>query len=505
MNTRLIKETRDLLPVLAGAVLITFLPYVIWGHAAANYAPVIFALTCAILASASFGGELQHRTLGLLLSQPVSRSVIWLEKMLVLGAAIVICTGVAWRTFGLFRPYVVTDPFARLYLTLIPLCAWCGVPWFTLETRSAIAGAVFGLVAPAGLVGLGVLAADKWLHFEQLGMGGQGIKLLVTGLLLAYCATTFVLGYLRFRRLELTDAESTDLALPGAIEAALAGTLSRTASKLGGPLGSLARKELGLQQTSFLIMAVFCLLAAIGAGVYFVRPAWGDIIIGGDFAVYVIMIPLVVGALAAAEERTLGIADWHFTLPPSAWRQWSVKIRVAFSISLLLGLLLPVSLYFGGRAMSGLFDVGLRGPPIGAGEWGILLEQGLIILLWQVCFTGVALYAGSFCNSTLRAILAGFVLIPVVVGWIWLVPGLAVAIGRAGLTNFVSVVLALVLLGFTQWFAWRNFRERHLPTRAIAGQLVRLGCYGIGFVFLLVCTVLVFKGQILDIHAPWPS
>ncbi len=508
MHTRLIKETRDLLPVVAGAVLLTVLPYVMWRNAAANYGPVIFALPCVILAGVSFGGELQHRTLPLLLSQPVSRSLIWLEKMLVLGAALAVCTGVAWTGFGLIRWWPLPNPgiwYCR-YLALISLCAWCGTPWFTLVTRSGIAGVVFGLAAPAGLTGLSVLAADRWLHYEMLGTEGLYLKWLVSGLLLIYCAVTLALGYFKFRQLEITDGESADMVLPEAVEAALAGALGRIASKFSRPVGSLAGKELRLQQASFFIMAVFCLLAVIGAGLYLVRPEWGEMVMGGDFAVYVLLIPLVVGALAVAEERALRIADWHFTLPPSAWRQWFVKIRVAFSTSLILGLVLPALLVFCGRAVLWLYGlwlhgVGQHGAPAQTPGWGIFVELAVLSVLWQACVTSIAVYTGSFSTSVLRAILAGCLIIPIAVGWIWLVPGLAYAISNAGLSGFVGVVLALVLLGFTQWFAWRNFCQRNPPTRAVVGQLVRLGCYGIGFVFVLVCLVLLFKSPIVSVLA----
>ena len=54
------------------------------------------------MAGSSFGSEFQHRTLSLLLSQPIARSVVWREKMLVLGAgmlaslvALLVCLAVA--------------------------------------------------------------------------------------------------------------------------------------------------------------------------------------------------------------------------------------------------------------------------------------------------------------------------------------------------------------------------------------------------------------------------
>ena len=74
------------------------------------------AVACVLMAGSSFGNEFQHRTLSLLLSQPIARSVLWRDKMLVLGAgmttavvALLVCQsgllslarqrGMGWRWF----------------------------------------------------------------------------------------------------------------------------------------------------------------------------------------------------------------------------------------------------------------------------------------------------------------------------------------------------------------------------------------------------------------------
>ena len=84
MNARLIKETRDLLPIFAGTLLLIVVPYLIWRDRAGNLGCIVFGLACAVLGGSSFGNEFQHRTLSLLLSQPIARSVLWREKMLIL-------------------------------------------------------------------------------------------------------------------------------------------------------------------------------------------------------------------------------------------------------------------------------------------------------------------------------------------------------------------------------------------------------------------------------------
>src|SRR5207302_4440095 len=76
-------------------------------------------------------------------------------------------------------------------------------------------------------------------------------------------------------------------------------------------------------------------------------------ILGTDFAIYMILIPLIAGALCVAEEKNWGVADWHTTLPPSSLKQWSAKMAVALSTSLILGLLLPAALALAGSSLVG--------------------------------------------------------------------------------------------------------------------------------------------------------
>jgi hypothetical protein len=87
MNARLIKETRALLPIFACMLPLIVVPQLVWPMAGFGF--FAFAVACVLMAGSSFGTEFQHRTISLLLSQPIPRSVIWRDKMLVLGAGMV--------------------------------------------------------------------------------------------------------------------------------------------------------------------------------------------------------------------------------------------------------------------------------------------------------------------------------------------------------------------------------------------------------------------------------
>ena len=102
------------------------------------------------MAGSSFGSEFQHRTLSLLLSQPIARSVIWRDKMLVLGAGMVASLAVLVGCLAVAGSG--SDDQEWLVLALIPLCAFCGAPFWTLVLRQGIGGMVFAVGAPSGIL-----------------------------------------------------------------------------------------------------------------------------------------------------------------------------------------------------------------------------------------------------------------------------------------------------------------------------------------------------------------
>ena len=389
MRTRLLKEGRHLLPLWLGALALMVLPRLIWGAYMTVFA---FGLGCMVIAGLSFGSELQHRTLGLLLSQPVPRSVLWREKMLILGVGIALSLGIVLGCLP--SGYLTTslDAHGVVLLALIGLCAFCGAPCLTLLTGSGIGGVVFATVLPGLLAGAAGAAAERW--WPQVG--GQPT---VAGCLVAYCAAAYWLGYRTFRGLEVREGQALDLGLPTRLERALGHRLGQVLPARSGPFLALLRKELRLQQTSFLLAGLFSTMVVLAWVVHYLQDEWAGILITVDCAIYLILLPFTVGALAVAEERALGIAAWHLTLPVSRFKQWSAKLLTALPTSLLLGIVLPAALMvLGGRVLHW---------PDWRGEY-LPLRQGLLLLLLQLLTTSAAIYSASCCSSSLRAILLAF-------------------------------------------------------------------------------------------------
>lgn len=470
MNTRLMKETRELLPVFTGTLLLIVVPCLIWGAHAEPFAVVACGVGCAVLAGCSIGNEFQHRTLSLLLSQPVARSVLWRDKMLVLGAGILTCLAALFLCQRAYCP--VPDREAQATLALVALCAFCGAPYGTIVSRQTMAGICSTAAGPVSLLGVYALM-NWWLFNHRVIQLSDAVILLVP-----YCAVVFWRGNSRFKRLEVIDSPVRELGLPAGLEAFLARLLTKASSRFRGPFASLLKKEFRLQQASFLLAGGFFLIAVIG---FCLIPLYADLgqgILAADFSVVVLILPLVAGAIAVAEEKGWDLAEWQRTLPPSARQQWLAKMLATLTTSLALGLLLPAAIFLAGEPL--LFPRGSRVAfPTAYGLAACVLGQLLV--------TSVAVYAASFCKSTMRAILVAVGILVATFGalfqtaW-WLsgmfAPALSVHYDQFSrmppALHLVLPLMLLLMLCLTQWFAWTNFRRFGPPVRRLVIQLLVL-------------------------------
>src|SRR2546426_7810057 len=139
-STILLKEARALLwpwcAVMLAGTLSLLLPFMSWfaGSLLLLVYRLGFAIGIPLLAALSLGNEFQHRTVSLLLSQPVDRMRIWNAKwsvliLAVLSSALVYAVG-QW-TIGQ-RPTAWAWVFASLWL-IVTVCS--GTFW-TLVAKS---------------------------------------------------------------------------------------------------------------------------------------------------------------------------------------------------------------------------------------------------------------------------------------------------------------------------------------------------------------------------------
>jgi hypothetical protein len=218
---------------------------------------------------------------------------------------------------------------------------------------------------------------------------------LITGII--YSGACLFAGWRKFARLELRDAilgESTLLSTT-----ATRGSRWRNCLRMRprGRLRNLFRKELRLQKPILVVAAVFsmCWLAALGLQQLGPVRGYESLPFAVLTFVYIALSLALAGSISLGEERTLGVAAWHLTLPVSARLQWLLKLVVGVCVAIGLGLVLPglLALATLPEARAGVADMAHRG---GAEVLGIATA------LWL--FFVASFWAATLLGSTMRAV-----------------------------------------------------------------------------------------------------
>lgn len=409
MLTRALKEVRSLLlpaGLILGATALSFA----WSAAgdtnwalsalSRQIAVVSFILGTALLAASSFGAEFHQGTLVLLLSQPLTRSRLWLEKWLVLVGVVGI---LAATQFAILRvgPFQPGSAGALLYLAAVV----CSAPFWTLVARSTIGGVAFS-VSSIGMLELAASLVAERIYGPDVSPGPFAVTAPLTAARVAYCIVTLWLGWKVFSRFEVRntgDASSADAA-------GSARSWSALRCRPAGGLRNLFRKEVCLHRPTFQVAGLFavCWLSALAL---FSLQRWSrdtaEAVFAFLLAVYLPLSIVLAGAISVGEDTTLGLRAWHLTLPVSARVQWLVKLVVALLVGVALAIVLPLVLVMLTSAMLplelGLFRVLMR--PMTT----ISVASAVVLSFWASTLfghtvraalaTGLGLTALTFCTS----------------------------------------------------------------------------------------------------------
>jgi len=343
-TTRILKEARPLFWPWCVVAMAGALPLVhpFW----APYIGVIgFFVGIPLLATLSLGNEFQHRTLSLLLSQPVGRMEIWGEKLSVTIVAIVsavLVFSLALRATS-FHPGWQELAFAGAWTVAITASA----TFWTLFTRSTVGGVALN-IGVQSFISFTVPWANlaDWLRARgYLAPGNPIVPSTVTFVFLCYAGVMVWLGGRTLARFQATGGMASDdllMAGPDVMPGAWAGWLR---CRPTGAVLNLIRKELRLLRPLWLIS----LLAALGwacltlFGLLFERGFSRNfetaVVIMGVGST--LMIAILAGSLSLGEERTSGTHSWHMTLPVSAFLQWRIKLYMALFAGFVGAALLP--------------------------------------------------------------------------------------------------------------------------------------------------------------------
>ena len=358
MNALVKKEIRLLLPSFLIGVALTFAnglwnedPFANFGYGGyggfAFFVSLVFCPAIAVfMALNSFGAEISAGTFSMLLAQPVSRRRIWWTKTSLLAAALLI-GGFLWCVIlrlhidplGNKNPGAVRDLRGLLSgAWLFLLVVYSGALWTVLLLRQVAAAFWFTLLVPSMIM------------VVVIGTLGEKHNDLVRPGLVAAMLIYSVTGFLFARRLFL---RAQDVAWTG-------GTISFSemrgaASFLGGaaekrcwrPQAALFWKELQLHQSQFIMAGA---LALLHLGIIATRKFGNypknssmEFILEIFWGLWLVM-PMLVGAAAVAEERKLGTLGSQFGLPVKRRTQFAVKFRVSLLLSVLFGAVVPLLL-----------------------------------------------------------------------------------------------------------------------------------------------------------------
>jgi hypothetical protein len=417
-----VKEMRALLPVwIAAAVAITAAG--LSGPRNHEFGLMALGFGSAALGAQSIGHEYTSRTLTLLLAQPVSR-----RRVLVLKLAVLTLMLLALAAFATMTLLTVQVPEDRLWLWLSMLNALCLAPLLTIVCRTPIAGVVFTGGAPVWVVALSGVVTPRMLWT----------------MVLAVCVAAAVASWRVFMRLEAIDGRGSEFEMPRLFRAA-SNTARARVHPGRHPFWQLVKKELHLQQMAFAVGAVW---VAIWVAVFTLGPmlpTFAAFSVEVVSALYGVLLALLIGALASAEERQLGTLEWQMLQPLAAWQQWVVKVGTALALAAVLSFALPV--------MLASRKIGATAP-----------FAAVIFVL-----TIGSLYISSLCRNSIRALtIAGPTLLGLLALWTYVAGIYSIRYHGPHLVA-MSVVLLSAIVPLMLWFSLEN----HRSSRPGAANVIR--------------------------------
>jgi beta-lactamase class A len=395
------KELRALLPMWAAAMVSLALTSVAW-RIGWNPVMPVFVLSTFTLGAVSIGHEYSSGTLATLLALPVSRTQLMAAK---LAALLTLLIPLAALMFAVMAGTVAPFRFAAsLGGNLVVLALGMSLfvaPWMSMVARGPLGGVVF---TTAVLVGV---PAATLLWQRLIGEPPDAGLRLAPGAYVVVALTSGVLGWRAFARLEAIDG-ARDFRVSARSDAKSA---ARAVSRRPALL-ALAIKELQLQQMTFIVASLSLVLILLLVWAEQHHYAFARGLSYPMSVLHFLIVPILAGALASAEERSLGTLDWQTLQPVAAWKQWAIKLGVALGLAAALGVGGPALLVWVDRGADLALYSGGR-PPVGAAAAEAL--GGAVSVSLALAF--VSAYVSSFSTSGLRA---AIVAVPVIVGFGWL-------------------------------------------------------------------------------------
>ena len=160
LSPALAKEIRALLPTYAAALGSIAIGCVSNSYLLIALGLLGFAFGSVALGAQSFGLEYSHRTLSLLLSQPIDRRRVFFYKLAVLSVMLVTLTVAILVLYDDLLRRAASPHTEPSMLLLAAACGLFVAPTLTMICRSTLAGIVFTVAIP-GLLSVGADVVER--------------------------------------------------------------------------------------------------------------------------------------------------------------------------------------------------------------------------------------------------------------------------------------------------------------------------------------------------------
>ena len=504
MNPLVKKEIRLLLPSWTVAMLLALVQGITRPYDFYVASLLFFGLT--IMALTTIGREASLNTLSSLVALPTERIRIWQTKLSVLAGAFLIVFLVWLAAFGIafFRSNVDLADRENSYNLFITVCliataTFTGGLWTTLLLRQLAGAFWLTLLVPAILSGFsGAFLAGR-------GESDHLVIAVLSVVIGVYSLAGFLFARWLFFHAQDVSWSGVVIALP---EWKFLSARARTGPEVRKrqPIFALLKKELQLQQG---VLTGAAGLLVLHAGVIGLRAVHkfpkdsagegvGEILTSIVWMLWLVL-PVLLGSIAVAEERKFGVMESQLCLPASRRVQFAIKACMTLGLGVLLGGVMPMLLESIGLAMGSRNPVFMSdNHPFERSRLGWFLCGTMAFSAWTAL---VGFFASSLAKSFLQAI--GIALVTFT-GVMMCVPALTSEqmlsvtwiAPHSPLPLFVAVPTLITTLAWLAWLNFKNYREgwplwrRNLLGTVgafvfiVAGRLddlsPRLGNYGTG-------------------------
>jgi ABC-type transport system involved in multi-copper enzyme maturation permease subunit len=467
-----------------------------WLHqdleAAVNLGPIGLFFGLILLAVDPWGREFFLGTFSHLLSQPLERRQLWRAKISVLciGAAAIFLVWLASYSLrlrlALADPGILWHANPKLIWDELGMAVWSGLLlffvalsgglWTALLFRQIAAAFWISFLAPVSLF----MAMEYFLpsSWEQNRWVSLAIR---AGAAAIYSGWGFWLAHRLFHRAQ--DAGWTGGVISFSrwryFESAAAPAVSLRQPRA---LRALFRKELQLQSITW-----FCAAAVLGlhASVIVMRMVHGPYVGQPDdslarllseffWAVWLIL-PLIIGCTAVAEERRLTVTESQFCQPVSRRVQFLVKFVPTMVSGIILGGVMPA-------LVEGIaFRLGAPNQDFNFQAAGFISLGAISVFAAVLVFT--AAYASTLVTTFLQAMGLSVVLVVGGAGFGGMILHARSLLGLSlnpPVTMAVAIVTGLILV---PWLTFRNYRQLETGARIWRRNAVTLAL-GAGCIWL---------------------